>query len=138
MSTIVTSRRSKDWIASAQDYANQIGYRRSFDYCLGRLFSYAPIGSDGIFPHEFVRNYFECFQTEKLLCGFLIGKQNQRGVHPVTGGMAEKEIANKYREDASSIRIAYPHTAAVLEKLADSYWQESLYEQKRELLDFRG
>lgn len=135
---LISEKKFKDWIASAQDYANQIGYRRSFDYCLGRLFSYAPIGSDGIFPHEFVRNYFECFQTEKLLCGFLIGKQNQRGVHPVTGGMAEKEIANKYREDASSIRIAYPHTAAVLEKLADSYWQESLYEQKRELLDFRG
>lgn len=36
------------------------------------------------------------------------------------------------------LRISYPHTAAILEKLAECYWQESLYEQKRELLDFRG
>lgn len=44
----------------------------------------------------------------------------------------------KYREDASKLHISYPHTAAILEKLAECYWQESLYEQKRELLDFRG
>ena len=28
--------------------------------------------------------------------------------------------------------ISYPHTAAIFEKLAECYWQESLYEQKRE------
>ena len=61
-----------------------------------------------------------------------------RGVHTVTGGMEEKEISIKYREDASKLHISYPHTAAILEKLAECYWQESLYEQKRELLDFRG
>lgn len=52
--------------------------------------------------------------------------------------MEEKEISIKYREDASKLHISYPHTAAILEKLAECYWQESLYEQKRELLDFRG
>lgn len=49
-----------------------------------------------------------------------------------------KEIRIKYHEEASKLRISYPHTAAILEKLAECYWQESLYEQKRELLDFRG
>ena len=52
--------------------------------------------------------------------------------------MEEKETSIKYREDASKLHISYPHTAAILEKLAKCYWQESLYEQKRELLDFRG
>lgn len=75
---------------------------------------------------------------EKLIEGFISGKQSQRGVHTVTGGMEEKEISIKYREDASKLHISYPHTAAILEKLAECYWQESLYEQKRELLDFRG
>jgi len=42
------------------------------------------------------------------------------------------------REDAKKMRITHPQTAAILDKLADSYWQESLYEQKRELMDFSG
>ena len=127
-----------EWITSAQEYANQIGYKNSFACCLGHLLSYAPAGNDGIFPHEIVRNYLEQNHSEKLINGFITGKQNQRGVHVVTGGLAEKEIAQRYREDASAIRLSYPRTAAVLEKLSDCYWQESLYEQKSELLDFRG
>ena len=75
---------------------------------------------------------------EKLVKGFVMEKQNQRGVYLATGGLAEKEISQKYREDASTIRISYPYTAAILEKLADCYQQESLYEQKSELLDFRA
>ena len=85
-----------------------------------------------------VRDYFEHTHCEKLIEGFIAGKQSQRGVHTVTGGMEEKEISIKYREDASKLHISYPHTAAILEKLAECYWKESLYEQKRELLDFRG
>ena len=80
----------------------------------------------------------ELNHSEKLINGFITGKRNQRGVHVVTGGLAEKEIAKRYQEDASAIRLSYPHTAAVLEKLSDCYRQESLYEQKSELLDFRG
>lgn len=126
------------WITTAQEYAASIGYTRSFFYCLGRLLSYAPVGNDGIFPHEVVRNYFELTHNEKLVTGFVVETQSQRGVHVVTGGLEEKEISNKYREAASKLRMAYPHTSAVLDKLADCYLQESLYAQKQELLDFRG
>lgn len=136
--TPVSEREFKEWVAVAQDYADSIGYSGSFAYCFGRVLSYAPTGDDGIFPHEMVRDYFEHTHCEKLIEGFIAGKQSQRGVHTVTGGMEEKEISIKYREDASKLHISYPHTAAILEKLAECYWQESLYEQKRELLDFRG
>lgn len=115
-----------------------ITYSGSFAYCFDRVLSYAPIGDDGIFPHEMVRDYFEHTHCEKLIEGFISGKQPQRGVHTVTGGMEEKETSIKYREDASKLHISYPHTTAILEKLAECYWRESSYEQKRELLDFRG
>ena len=136
--TPVSEREFKEWVAVAQDYADSIGYSGSFAYCFGRVLSYAPTGDDGIFSHEMVRDYFEHTHCEKLIEGFIAGKQSQRGVHTVTGGMEEKETSIKYREDASKLHISYPHTAAILEKLAECYWQESLYEQKRELLDFRG
>lgn len=135
---LISEKIFTDWAIKAQECAEHIGYTQSFFSCLGQLLSYAPIGEDGIFPHEIVRNYLEKNHNERLVNGFTIGKQNQRGVHTVTGGMAEREIAQKYREDASAIRISYPYTAAILEKLADCYQQESLYEQKSELLDFRA
>lgn len=136
--TPVSEMEFKEWVAAAQEYADSIGYSASFAYCFGRVLSYAPVGEDGIFPHEMIRDYFEHTHSEKLINSFISGKQSQRGVHAVTGGIEEKEISIKYREDASKLRISYPHTAAILEKLAEYYWQESLYEQKWELLDFRG
>ena len=95
-------------------------------------------GEDGIFPHEAVRDCIEKLHSEKLVNGFIVGKENHRGVHSVTGGLAEKEIAEKYKSNANALRIMYSQTAAVLDKLSESYRAESLYEQKRELLDYRG
>lgn len=135
---LISEKTFIDWISIAQGHAEHIGYMQSFFHCFGCLLSYAPVGSDGIFPHEIVRDYLEQNQNEKLVKGFVMEKQNQRGVYLATGGLAEKEISQKYREDASTIRISYPYTAAILEKLADCYQQESLYEQKSELLDFRA
>lgn len=126
------------WVNSAETYAINIGYRNSFMHCLGHLLSYSPVGEDGIFPHEAVRDCIEKLHNEKLVNGFIVGKENQRGVHSVTGGLAEKEIAEKYKSNANALRIMYPQTAAVLDKLSESYRAESLYEQKRELLDYRG
>ncbi len=136
--TTISEMEFSEWVAAAQKYAEQIGYKNSFVHCFGRVLSYAPVGSDGIFPHETVRGFLEKTRNDKLVSGFILGKQNQRGVHTVTGGLEEKEIAQKYQDDASAIRVSYPHTAAILEKLSECYKEESLYEQKRELLDFRG
>lgn len=134
----VSEERFNEWILAAQSHAETIGYKRSFSSCLGRLLSYSPVGTDGIFPHEIIRTYFEHNHDKRVINNFISGKVYQRGVHVVTGGMEEKEISQKYREDAKKMRITHPQTAAILDKLADSYWQESLYEQKRELMDFSG
>ena len=125
------------WIKDASEYANQVGYRKAFERCLGKLLSHSPNGHDGIFPHEIVRSFFESNTNPDLTKAFLIEKQNQRGVHSATGGMAEKEIAQNYYNNAQTIRIAFPKTSAILERLGDSYKRESAYEQKQEMLDFR-
>lgn len=126
------------WVTTAQEHAKKIGYTNSFAFCFGRVLSYAPVGIDGIFPHEVIRDYFEHSHSEKLENGLITELHNQRGFHVVTGGLEEKEISDKYRVNASKIRISYPRSAALLDKIAQSYMQESLYEQKRELLDFTG
>ena len=134
---IVSVKIFEKWIEEGSEFAESIGLTRSFENCLGNLLSHAPLGSDGIFPHEMVREYFENGASTVVVNGFLVGKYNQRGVHTVTAGAQEKEIAVKYRSDADSIRLDYPRTASILDELADSYLQESTYERKRELIDYR-
>ena len=133
---VISKEKFENWIITAYDYANQIGYKQSLDYCLGRLLSYVPNGNDGIFPHEFVRRFLERYQSEKLTHGFVNGKISQRGAYFVSSGNNEKEIARKFHEDASDIRIDYPHTAAILDEIADFYQRQSVYDQKSDLLDF--
>lgn len=124
------------WISEAYEYASMLGIKKSFESCLGKLLSHSPIGSDGIFPHEIVRDFLEKNDSSSLVNSFIIGKRNQRGVHTVSGGIAEERIANGYYADSKKIRISYPKTSAVLERLGDDYRREAQYEQKQELLDF--
>lgn len=133
---LVSEEDFRAWISTAQAYADAINCRHAFDSCLGRLLSYAREGEDGIFPHEIVRNYFEENQSSVLIDYFVRGKITQRGAYLVTAGVEEKKMAEDYRSSAEKLEILYPHTAAILRKLADYYDQESLYEQKCEQIDF--
>lgn len=132
----ISEEQFYSWVYKCKSYAENVGYCKAFELGIGRLLSYSPKGSDGIFPHEFVRSYLENNESETLTREFIVGKLNQRGVHTVTGGIAEKELALSYYADANKIRVAYPVTAAILERLGDDYKRASLYEQKRELMDF--
>jgi len=125
-----------DWMRRAEQMAFELGYTKAFEICIGRLLSYSPIGNDGIFPHEIVRNYLESSSLEPLIRNFIVGKINQRGVHNVTWGADEKVIAQQYKSDTSLIRIKYPKTASILNKLSEYYLGESLREQMREDGDF--
>lgn len=135
---LVSEEVFRDWVSSAQAYADAVNYRCAFGICLGRLLSFAPSGDDGIFPHEIVRNYFEENQNSVVIDHFVLGKLSQRGVYCATAGMEEKKMAEKYQSSAEALGIFYPQTAAILRKIANYYEQEALYEQKSELMDFRG
>lgn len=135
---LISEEVFRSWVNAAQTYADAINYNRAFSICLGRLLSYAPNGDDGVFPHEIVRNYFEENQNSVVVDHFVLGKLNQRGTYIATAGMKEKKMAEEYRSSAEKLEIFYPQTAAILRKLANHYKQEALYEQKSELIDFRG
>lgn len=125
-----------DWIIKVGNIAKKLGYTRAFQICIGKLLSYAPIGSDGIFPHEFVRNYLENNLSQIIENEFIVGKRNQRGVYYMTRGKEEEQIAQKYKTDAKNIRIKYTKTSSILQKLSENYFQESQYQQQIEMNDF--
>lgn len=126
------------WVADVKKVAEELGCKKATELCIGKLLSYSPVGEDGIFPHEIIRNYFEKNFIKTEVDEFVIGKYNQRGVHTSTGGINEKKISDDYYENANKLRISYPNTSQILKRMGKSYERESLFERNLELRDFFG
>ena len=122
-----------NWISETDNLAKDKKYSRAHDIVLGQILSYSPVGQDGIWPAECVRNVFEKPHSECLENHFVIGKKNQRGVHTVSAGTEEERIAEDYKRQADGLQLLYPHTAAILLRLSDEYRAESKAERAREL-----
>ena len=103
-------------LPNAKKAAEDAGYKKAIELCIGKLLSYSPVGEDGIFPHEIVRNYFEKIFIKTEIDEFIIGKYNQRGAHVLSGGINEKKIGDKYNEDAKKLRISDPNTSLKISK----------------------
>lgn len=88
---------------------------------LGSILGKAPNGSDGIFPHEVVRNVLESYREYRLNHHVLIGKLNSRGFRSVEDGAYEINCSKKLREDAKLLEVTYPETAQLLRWLSDDY-----------------
>ena len=97
---------------------------------LGRLFTYSPVGTDGIAPHEVVRDMIERFNNHELENSYFFTTLNKRGMHVVTSGEAEHKMASDYRDIASKLRVRWPKTAEIYDRLADEYESQSIFERQ--------
>jgi len=99
---------------------------------LGRALSSCPAGIDGIWPHEVARQLIERLHSPKLCDGFVVGKQNARGVTIRgigEGGMQERELGAQYRVWQKALAIRFPKTSALVGQLAehferDAHWMD--------------
>lgn len=122
-----------DWITKVRKLAKERKYEKACDIEIGKILSYSPIDEDGVWPHKYVRKFFELNSSEILENEFRVGLYNQRGVHIVTGGDEEEKIAKKYYGYAEKLRISYPRTSYILNTIGDSFKSESRCERAREL-----
>ena len=122
-----------NWITEVRKLAKERKYEKACDMEIGKILSYSPIDEDGVWPHKYVREFFELNSSEILENNFRIGLFNQRGVHAVTGGDEEEKIAKKYYDYAEKLRISYPRTSYILKTIGDSFKSESQCERAREL-----
>lgn len=98
------------------------------DEQIGQVLASSPVGTDGVWPAEPVREIIENIGNARLDTGLHIGKINKRGVTSrgiFDGGDLERELEKKYREMASAISTRWPRTARVLRGIADDYQQEA-------------
>lgn len=98
------------------------------DEQIGQVLASSPVGNDGVWPAEPVREIIENIGNARLDTGLHIGKTNKRGVTSrgvFDGGDQERELEKTYREMATKISNRWPRSARVLRGIADSYQHEA-------------
>ena len=91
---------------------------------LGGIYGRAIAGKDGIFPHESIRELLEQFDNDELDLQVRVAYINNQGARLITDGSDQMQKAAKFTADAQALSISYPHTATILQKIADSYRRE--------------
>lgn len=122
-----------NWINSVIRISKEKKYKKACEIVVGKIMSYAPVDEDGIWPHRYVREFFEKNSTDIIVDHFQIGLINQRGVYSPSGGDEEERLSLKYYEYAKHLQIEYPKTAHAVRTIGDSYKYESRFERAREL-----
>lgn len=118
----------RSWIKDVISQAEQ-QYRKSRAYDqIGTTLSASPMGADGNWPAEAVRDVIDELRNKTLLEGFYRGTLNRRGgtTRLVTaGGVLERAEVEKYRGWSKALVDEHPYTARVLEMLANWYEAEA-------------
>ncbi|MGF6858210.1 HigA family addiction module antitoxin [Paraburkholderia sp. CI3] len=111
------------WISTVRQSCAELGRSEIADHCIGKLLSSAPVGNDGGWPCEPVRDVMEDVQSEPLMSGARTGVYNSRGAHwRGEGGDQERALAEKYRKWGQMLQVSHPFVASkLLERLADNY-----------------
>lgn len=103
------------WVKSVRDTCAELGRLEVADHCLGKLFSRAPRGEDGVWPCEPVRQVMEDIQSNEISKGAHNGLYNARGMHSRgEGGEQERELADKYRTWSRALQYSHPFVASTL------------------------
>jgi addiction module HigA family antidote len=115
------------WISSVRQRCTELSRAEIGDLCIGKLLAHAPVGQDGVWPCEPVRQVMEEIEAESMMQGARTGAYNSRGAHwRGEGGDQERELAHKYRKWGEALRLTHPYVSAkLLMELAKTYEHEA-------------
>lgn len=123
----------QEWVGSARAQLKDLGRSNAGDYAIAKILANSPVGKDGVWPHEAVREVIEKTGSPKLDQSLCLEKRNNRGVtsrHPYSGGDQERELAKSYRQDAASVQLLYPRTSEILDAIATAYEHDAEREDR--------
>jgi addiction module HigA family antidote len=119
--------RLAKWTAAVRQSCAELSRADVADVCIGKVLSCAPVGKDGVWPCEPVRDVMEEIQSESMMQGAHTGIYNSRGVHwRGEGGDQERGLAEKYRNWGQALQVSHPFVASkLLMQLARTYEHEA-------------
>ena len=118
------------WVEEFIRLLRENGQSNLFGMLLGRLFAYSPIGEDGYYPCEAVREIIEKYADESMLGEYEREMFNEREIYIPSAGKEERKIADVYRQTAEHLYIRYPKTAEVFNRLGKNYIHDSERERQ--------
>lgn len=104
-------------------------------YLLGSILGRSTKGSDGMFPHESIRDLLEQLNSDKVDSEVYIGYVNSRGARWVRDGSDQAQLSKQFDDKSRLLEITHSHTAAVLRYIAQDYMRESQYDRLHSELD---
>ncbi|MDF0607192.1 HigA family addiction module antitoxin [Neisseriaceae bacterium TC5R-5] len=115
------------WILTVRELCTQLSRAEIGDLCIGKLLSNAPVGNDGVWPCESVRDVMNNIESESMMDGAFLGVYNSRGVHMRgNGGQQERELAERYRQWGQALRTSHSFVARkLLGRLVETYEREA-------------
>ena len=121
------AKRLAKWMEAVRQSCSELGRADIADICIGKVLSHAPIGDDGVWPCEPVREVMEEIESEPMMRGAHTGIYNSRGVHwRGEGGDQERELADKYRKWGQALQYSHPFVASkLLMEVAKAYDREA-------------
>ncbi|MFA5917768.1 MAG: hypothetical protein WC850_06050 [Candidatus Gracilibacteria bacterium] len=122
-----------DWVNKTLNLLKEVDRYEVGSQKIGELLINCPVGKDGVWPCEEVRDIFEKYENKDLEIGFGIGKRNSRGTFSkgiFEGGIQEKELSDGFKSNYEKLRIKWPRTAKILKNLSDDYLRDSKYEDE--------
>ena len=134
----VDSNMVRSWVHDARLQFSESGRADIGDELIGESFAHAPVGQDGAWPAESIRDIIETIGSERLEVGFISGRRNARGVTtrgPYDGGTLERALAETYRHWSKTVKSKWPRTARMLRLIAEGYDYEARREDVRAELE---
>jgi addiction module HigA family antidote len=111
----LTTEGLRDWVKAVRDACMALGRLEVADVSIGELVAHAPMGTDGVWPCEPVRDVLDEIHSDAMMRGVHTGQFNARGVHwKGEGGAQERELADKYRGWAEALQYSHPYVASKL------------------------
>lgn len=123
----IDKKKLLSWLQAVRAASGEIDRLEICDIKLGGLFAHAPIGTDGIWPCEPVRDVIDDLNSREVFDGARTGIYNLRGVHwRGEGGAQERELAAKYCAWGDALRYTHPHlSSSLLTAIAQVYEKEA-------------
>ena len=112
----------KAWLEQVRTLTREYGRVEIGDQMIGQLLSNCPVGGDGVWPSEPVREAIDDVGSQEIATGMLVGIRNARGVTwRGEGGAQESGLAEQYRSWSREVAFEHTFAANMLEQIAASY-----------------
>jgi len=130
----VDIRHLNEWVSAARLALTDADRTEVGDELIGEILASSPVGDDGAWPAEPIRDLVEAIGSPRLENGLFVGRLNRRGPtvrDPYEGGGQERQLAEQYRSWADITSRRWRRTTRLLRAIADSYERDAAREDER-------